>query len=59
MPKVKLPLSRATLKAPFSKATTPTCRGGLYSITWSDSLTLDPCLIMLSIKQGGRKYLFF
>ena len=46
-------------KAPFSMANTLECRGwsatpfhGLFSFT------LDPYLIMLSVKQGGIKYHF-
>ena len=40
-------------KTPFSIATTLRCRGGRYSIT------LDPYLIMLSVKPGGIKYQFW
>ena len=43
-------------KAPFSVATTPRCRVGCYSFPWIASLTLDPYLIMLSVKHGGIKY---
>ena len=39
-------------KAPFSIATTPRCKGGCYFFT------LDPYIIMLSVKQGGIKYNF-
>ena len=45
-------------KAPFSIATTQKCSGGCYSIPWMAHFTLDPYLIMLSIKQGGIKYHF-
>ena len=45
-------------KAPFSIATTPRCKGGPYSLPWLLRFTLDPYLIMLSVKQGGIKYLF-
>ena len=45
-------------KAPFSKATTPRCRGGRYSFPELLYFTLDPYLIMLSVKQGGIKYHF-
>ena len=45
-------------KAPFSIATTPRCRGGRYSFPRLLHFTLDPCLIMLSVKQGGIKYHF-
>ena len=40
-------------KAPFSIATTPRCRGGHYSFPGWLYFTLDPHLIMLSVKQGG------
>ena len=40
-------------KAPFSIATTPRCRKGCNSFAWIALLTLDPFLIMLSVKQGG------
>ena len=46
------------LKAPFSIATTPRCRGGRYSFPGLLYFTLDPYLIMLSVKQGGIKYHF-
>ena len=42
-------------KAPFSIATTPRCRGGRYSFPGLLYFTLDPYLIMLSVKQGGIK----
>ena len=45
-------------KAPFSIATTPMCRGGRYSFPGLLYFTLDPDLIMLSVKQGGIKYHF-
>ena len=45
-------------KAPFSIATTPMCRGGRYSFPGLLYFTLDPYLIMLSVKQGGIKYHF-
>ena len=45
-------------KAPFSIATTPRCRGGRYSFPGWLYFTLDPHLIMLSVKQGGIKYHF-
>ena len=44
-------------KASFSIATTPICRGR-YSFPRIAPLTLDPYLIMLSVKQGGIKYYF-
>ena len=43
-------------KAPFSIATTQRCRGRCYSFLWIVLLTLDPYLIMLSVKQGSIKY---
>ena len=43
-------------KASFSKATTPRCKGGRYSIPGLLYFILDPNLIMLSVKQGGIKY---
>ena len=45
-------------KAPFSIATTPRCRGGRYSFPGLLYFTLDPYLIMLSVKQRGIKYHF-
>ena len=45
-------------KAPFSIATTTMCRGGRYSFPGLLYFTLDPYLIMLSVKQGGIKYHF-
>ena len=45
-------------KAPFSIATTPRCRGGRYSFPGLLYFTLDPYLIMLSVKQGVIKYHF-
>ena len=45
-------------KAPFSIATIPRCRGGRYSFLGLLYFTLDPYLIMLSVKQGGIKYHF-
>ena len=45
-------------KAPFSIATTPRCTGGRYSFPGLLYFTLDPYLIMLSVKQGGIKYHF-
>ena len=40
----------------LSIATTLKCRRGCYSFRWIAPLTLDPYLIMLSVKQGGIKY---
>ena len=40
-------------KAPFLIATTTRFRGGSYSLPWI--APLGPCLIMLSVKQGGIK----
>ena len=57
--KVKLAtIVEANPKAPFSIATTPRCRGGRYSFPGLLHFTLDPYLIMLSVKQGGIKYHF-
>ena len=39
------------LKAPFSIATTPRCRKGLYSFPWIAPLILDLYLIILSVMQ--------
>ena len=47
------------LKAPFSIATTPRCRRGCYSFLWFALLTLDPYLIMLSVKPEVIKNHFF
>ena len=60
---VKVKAKLATLvegdpKAPFLIATTPRCKGGHYSIPLIVHFTLDPYLIMLSVKQGGIKYHF-
>ena len=46
-------------KAPFSIVTTLRSWGGYYSFPCIAPLTLDPYLIMLRVKQGGIKYLFF
>ena len=57
--KVKLAtIVEGNSKAPFSIATTPMCRGGRYSFPGLLYFTLDPYLIMLSVKQGGIKYHF-
>ena len=45
-------------KAPFSIATTPRCRRGRYSFPGFLYFTLDPYLLILSVKQGGIKYHF-
>ena len=44
-------------KTPFSIATTLRCRRGCYFFPWIAPLTLDPCFIMLSVKQ--RSIFFF
>ena len=50
--KVKLAtVVKGDLKAPFSIATTPRYR-------WRCDFTLDPYLVMLSVKQEGIKYHF-
>ena len=57
--KVKLAnIVEGDLKALFSIATTPSCRGGRCSFLGLLHFTLDPYLIMLSVKQGGIKYHF-
>ena len=43
------------LKVPFSIATTPRCRGGYNSIGLIN-FTLDPYVVILSVKQEGIKY---
>ena len=45
-------------KAPFSIATTLKCRWGRNSFPWIALLTMDPHLIMVSVKQGGIKHHF-
>ena len=47
------------LKVPFSKATTPSCRGGRFFFLWIVLFTLDPYFTMMTIKQGGVKYHFW
>ena len=42
--------------APFSIASTPMCRWGHYLFPWMASCTLDSYSIMLSVKQGDKKY---
>ena len=49
---------KSDLKAFFSISTTPRCRRGHDFFPWIPPLTLDPNLIMLSVKQGGIKYHF-
>ena len=49
-------LVEGDLKAPFSIATTP--RVGATPLPGLPHFTLDPYLIMLSVKQGGIKYHF-
>ena len=46
-------------KAPFSKATTLRCRGGATPFPGLLHFTIDPYLIVLSVKQGGIKYHFW
>ena len=36
----------------------PRCRRGHYSFPWIAPFTLDPYLLMLSVKQGSIKYHF-
>ena len=45
-------------KVPFSIATTPRCWGGRISFFWIPHPTLDPYLIMLSVKQARIKHHF-
>ena len=45
-------------KAPFSIATTPRYWGRCYSLPWIAPLYPEPCLLMLSVKQGSIKYHF-
>ena len=45
-------------KAPFSIATTPSCRGCATTFPGLLHFTLDPYFIMLSVKQGGIEYHF-
>ena len=46
-------------KALFLIATTPRCREGRDSFPGLLYFTIDPCLIMLSVKQGGIKCLWY
>ena len=46
-------------KAPFSIATTPRYLGRRYSFPSIAQFTLDPYLMMLSVKQGSIKHQFF
>ena len=46
-------------KAPFSLAITPRVMEGRYSFPWLFHFTIDPYLIMLSVKQGVIKYHFW
>ena len=47
------------LKAPFSIATTPRCRGDTSPFPGLLLFNLDRYLLMLSVKKGGIKYHFF
>ena len=47
------------LKALFTIAAAQRCQGGCFFFPWNTPLTLDPYLIMLSVKQRGIKYHFF
>ena len=51
-------LANHSQRLPFSIATTSKCRGECYSFLWIALLTLDPYLMMLSVKQGGIEYHF-
>ena len=50
--------SRGRPEVPFSIAITLLYKGGAYSFPRIASLTLDPYLIVLSVKQRGIKYHF-
>ena len=52
-------LAEGDPKYPFSIATTSRYRGRHYSFLQLLHFTLDPYLIMLSVKQGSIKYNFF
>ena len=41
-------------KVNFSIATTPKFRGEHYSFLWIAWLTIDPYLILMTVKQGGK-----
>ena len=59
MSKVRLAtLAKGDPKAPFAIATTPRCRGGATLFPGLLHFTLDPYLIILSVKQDGIKYHF-
>ena len=45
-------------KAPFSIATTPSCKESATPFPGLLDFNLDPYLIMLSVKQGGIEYHF-
>ena len=47
---------KGDLKALFLIATTLRCWGGHYFFPWIAPLTLDPYLLMKSVKQGDIKY---
>ena len=49
----------SNLKALFSIATTPQCRGRHYTFPWIAPFMLDLYHIILSVKQGGIKCHFF
>ena len=49
-------LAEGNQKAPFSIATIPRCREGATPFPGLVHFTLDPYLIMPSVKQGGIKY---
>ena len=53
------PLVKGDPKAPFSFATTTRCWKRRHSFLRIAPLTLDPYLIMLSVKQWGVNYHFF
>ena len=55
---IKSTLVEGDPKAPFSIATTLRCREGATPFPVFIHFTLNPYLIMLTVKQGGVKYHF-
>ena len=52
-------LLEVNTKAPFSIVTTPRCRGGCYSFCGLLNFTLDPYLIILSVKKAASSTIFW
>ena len=52
-------IAKGNSKTPFSIVIAPQCRGGYFSFPWIVALIFDPNLIILSVKEGGIKYLFW